>query len=1037
MTRSERTRWVIGGLVLAAILVATAVVWWLRGREVASVVVGVGSLLAAIVGLVPLLAGRSAPAAGAPPESVTVIRAGLFGRVRRVLVRAASGSRNEVSAGAGGIVEDTGVENQSAPPRQIGPTGQLAPAPTEPAALVGTPAPAPQDGGTVQPSQPGRPVAATAPTASAAVSPAGPVRGRLVPAVDGGARTPPGAGGIPSGVGLEARVVDGMVSRDVQLDRILEKIHSGETGIFAVLGGHGMGKSAFLRQLHDRVARDAPDVLRLPAEGAMLVDKYGLSESLSGQYGEGLTPTAAGLLLERSSNLLGNLVNDLLPEFGLAGPGGGNRRFERFVLAIAAAKTAGDRPVQVKNELSAFGFGRMTDTRIDVTLTETAAAIVDRARKAQWRIDEAFIADWQAWLNGRRAVVILDGFETLIDDAVGQWLVGLAWRLPNTLVVVPLIPRDYAEHVRSLVDPNRSEELPLLSTGEVWEYLRHHLGGGATTELAQAVYDFTGGHPSAVGLVHRLIQERGAEARQADQLRGMLARLSADGGLNVAGLVEAILGRRRRALLRAVEVAALLNSFDPPLLQRLLETDAEPDGGPGGAERAASDASSVIAEFQRLGLLDRVTDGTRFRVHEFIRPALAARMARLYPQRWTPIHRAAAAHYFELITEFEDKTDKAYGSWYKYEDPLWQAYETEWLYHCAQLPDERYLTRTRFVLIFMEAFWWWGLYVDFRFCHHLLESWESAAQDDDDRKLLRQLHRFQLNYLPGPDKPAGPHWTEVRRALRAVREVCGLRGGWRDPRLPADVQESQFRTSLYLRLFDAHALWYDGRPEQAAEEYRKLEPDFLELGDDVMTAWFYYEWGDIGLSAGDPGTAATRVGQALRLAGEMADGPEGEVDSELLANLHRCLGDLCWPRDPVTAATEYGLAVRHAFLFQRTDNALDRSVNAPDEYTQRFYQEITDRATARARESADRPDRDEIMAALVAPTGGAAPGDLRSAVLAGLFPRNALDAELHLRESEFADYWGDVVEGWDLDIPAELERAITLADQIGPEQPPG
>ncbi|GAB3965235.1 hypothetical protein [Plantactinospora veratri] len=763
----------------------------------------------------------------------------------------------------------------------------------------------------------------------------------------------------------------------------------------------------------------------------MLVDRYGLSESLSGQYGDDLTPTAAGLLLERSSNLLGNLSEVRPP-----GSDGEDHQFDGFVQAIGTAKTAGEALVRVTNEVSASTLGR-TDTRIDITVTETAAAVVDRARRAQWLIDEAFIADWQAWLNGRRAVVVLDGFETLIDDAVGQWLVGLAWRLPNTLVVVPLIPRDYAEHVRSLVDPNRSEELPLLSTGEVGEYLRHHLGGGATTELAEAVHDFTGGHPSAVGLVHRLIQERGEEARQPDQLRAVLARLSADGELNVARLVEAILGRRRRALLRAVEVAALLNSFDPPLLQRVLETDADLDEGPAGAERAALDASSVIAEFQRLGLLDRASDGTRFRVHEFIRPALAARMARLYPQRWRPIHRAAAAHYFELITEFEDKTDKAYGSWYKYEDPVWQAYETEWLYHCAQLPDERYLTRTRFVLIFMEAFWWWGLYVDFPFCHHLLESWESAAQDDDDRKLLRQLHRFHLNYLPGPAKPAGAHWTEVRRALRAVREVCGLRGGWRDPRLPADIQESRFRTSLYLRLFDAHALWYDDRPDQAAEEYRKLEPDFLELGDDVMTAWFYYEWGDIGLSADDPAAAATRVGQALRLAREMADGPEGEVDSELLANLHRCLGDLCWPGDPVTAATEYGLAVRHAFLFQRTDNALDHSVNAPDEYTQRFYQEISDRATGRARESADRTDREEIIAALVAPTGGAAPGDIRSTVLTGLFPRNALDTELHLRESEFAEYWGDVVERWDLDIPAELELAIALADRIHAQRSPG
>ncbi|WP_422772776.1 hypothetical protein ACN28C_07230 [Plantactinospora sp. WMMC1484] len=1013
MTKSERKVWVVGGSVSAAVLVVIAVVGWLLGAEAVGSVVGVGGLLVAIISLAPLLTGRSAPAADAPPGSVTVIRAGLLGRVRRVLVRAAGGSRSEVLAGPGGIVEDANVDHHSAPPLQAAPSEPAAPAaqatpaaPAAPAVPVRTRVSEP--GGDLPPSLP-----------APVVSPARAVVSR--------ARS--------SEVELEVRLVDGMVSRDAQLDRILQKIHSGATGIFAVLGGHGMGKSAFLRQLHDRIDRDAPDVLRMPANGAMLVDRYGLSEALSGQYGDGLTPTAAGLLLERSSNLLGDLVSTFASPSGLGRPGG-SRWFGELILAIAAAKSVADRPIQVNNEFSTIGGGRVEDNRVNVTIAETAAAIVERARKTQWRIDEAFVADWRAWLRERRAVVILDGFETLIDDAVGQWLVGLARRLPNTLVVVPLVPGDYAEHVRSLVDPDRSQGLPFLSVAEVRQYLRHHLGGGATAELAEAVHDFTGGHPSAVGLVHRLIQERGDEVRQPDRLRGVLTRLSADGELNVANLVEAVLGRRR-GLLRAVEAAALLNSFDAPLLQRLLDTDAELDGAKGQVGRGAPVAGTVIAECRRLGLLDRATDGTRFRVHEFIRPALAAQMAQLYPERWTPMHRAAATHYFELISKFEDRTDKAYGSWYKYEDPVWQAYETEWLYHCAQLPDDRYLTRTRFVLIFMEAFWWWGLYVDFPFCHHLLESWESATQDDDDRKLLGQLHRFLLNYLPGPDKPPGPHWTEVRRALRAVREVCGLHSGQRDRRLPAGVQESQFRTSLYLRLFHAHALWYDGSLAKADEEYRKLEADFLELGDDVMTAWLYYEWGDIAIAAGDRAGAAAHVGRALRLSQEMADGPDGEVDSELLANLHRCLGDLCWPHDPVTAATEYGLAVRNAFLFQRSADALDHSVNPPDEYTQRFYQEMSDRATGRARESASRADRDGILAALVAPTGGAVPGDLRPGVLTGLFPRNVLEGELHRRESEFADYWGDLVEGWDLDVLAEMERAIALADRIGTETPAG
>ncbi|GGL90090.1 hypothetical protein [Micromonospora yangpuensis] len=817
------------------------------------------------------------------------------------------------------------------------------------------------------------------------------------------------------------RVVDGLVGRDEQLAKVMAGIRGGH-GTFAVLGGQGMGKTSFLSLLRVAVRRDLPDVVLMPTRADMTAEPYGLSELYRGQYGSATTTGISALVLEKSAQLLGDLVQDLVPQFG------------GFVLATEGIRGTANSVI-VQNTFAARSWGSVSDARIDVNVRDESP--VERLRRAQRRIDEAFLADWRTFLAGRRAVLILDGFETLIDDAVGQWFVAFAARLPDTVVVLSLVPREYAEHGRRVLDPDLVENLPRFTVAETQAHLAYHFGDRAGRRLAELVVGFTGGHPYGLKLVVQFIHAHVDEALDPDRLRELLSHLSDDGDPRVDELVRAVIRPERSPdVWRVAQVASLLNSFDVPMLLDLLD-----------GEELAGDAERVgraVGRIERLGLLDPLPVAGRFRLHDFVRPAIASAVRRFQPARWTHLHRRAAAYYYRQVAAVEEKTTTVYGSWFKYENAVWQMYEAEWLSHSAQLPDERQVTRIQFVVLFLKAFWWWGLYITFSFCHQLLDSWQRAARTGLDRDLLDEVRRFHQHYPTGPDKPTGAHWTQARHALRAIGELCGVHHGWRDPGSSAEVQELRRQAWLYLRLFTAHTYWYDRRFAAAEATYGQLEPEFLDLADEWMLAWLYYEWAQVGWDAGDRRAAATRCRRSSHWLRQLV--ADEEIESELLANVHRLLGDLLHESDPVAAAEQYGQAVKHAFVFHRMDNVLDGSVSPPDDYTSQFYTEITLRAAARAVGWDQLPRRAEILAALVEATAGTPPEVLdvgpgpdtpTDRVAAQLFPRGPEPAELYRRSGPFTDHWGEVVDRLDLDARAELDRIDQLADELSGDGPTG
>ncbi|MDM4719627.1 hypothetical protein QTQ03_08525 [Micromonospora sp. WMMA1363] len=979
--RRVRTAYLAVTFVAAVALGVVAVVFGRGGLEVASWLAGVGSLLGAVAAL------AQGAARGRTARLGHTVRAWLGGKIRDVEI-AGRKAGDEITASSWGRVEGVRITDQI--PVQPGPADDI------------------------------RPAARTVPVAD-----------RAPPAVGGGPAVP--AADVGATARSEVRVRDGLISRDEQLRRVLTGIRTDVSGIFVVLGGHGMGKSAFLRQLRADLRRELPDVDILPACSEVSFVGRGLDETYSGQYGAAATAASLHQVLNKSTALLGDLVKEVI------------QRFAGFTAAVEKSMTVAQTMPPQRVVVEAGGFrSRISNVNVNQARPTDGQSPEERLRNAQQRIDRAFLDDWTVWRAGRPTVLLLDGFETLIDDAVGQWFVALAAQLPNTAVVLPMIPREYHEHGRGALDPERTETLPRFTLSEVDAYLLYHFGDDLSPELARVVWGFTGGHPSGLNLVIHLIHGRRAEASRPGGLRAMLAQLSTEGDLDPARLVRKVIKPDRHpGVWRTVETAALLNTFDVPMLRHLME-DAEP-----AMDGAA--VSAAVERINRLGLLDPLPVAGRFRLHDFIRPRLSDDVRQFQPDRWASVHRRAATYYYDLISSLEDAADRPYGSWLKYENPVWQMYETDWLFHSAQLSDERPLTRAQFVVLFMEAFWWWGLYVDFPFCHQLLESWGRAIRDERDRSLLEQLIRFQDNYPPGADKPPGGHWTEVRQALRTIGDLCGLRQGWRNPALSDKAQQVRRTAWLYLRLFTAHAHWYNGQLDRAEAEYRSLEPELVDLDDQVFLSYFYFEWADIARAAGDRVSAAAHIRQACAQMRTLV--ADGEEDPELQANLHRCLGDLLLANDPVTAAQEYGRAVLHAFLLQQATNTLNDSVNPPDEYTQRFYQEMSQFAAGKAAAWAGHPERHTIMTALVGPIGadvpdaslveqwraelsipsGLEPGSRTAALaqLAGkLFPRGPAISDLHRRTSEFTDHWANVTEDVDRDALTDLDRIDQLAVRI-------
>jgi hypothetical protein len=801
--------------------------------------------------------------------------------------------------------------------------------------------------------------------------------------------------------------------------------------VWDVVGVHGIGKSMFLEHVH----AEAAELAERPATLAVDMTQRGLDDGFRGDYGPNASAAVLWQTFVRSRVLMLECADYFTEQLRCAD-------FDEF---RQACELHGKRV----DELLAAHSLRGESGRGDPA-SVADQAVRTRLRELQQSLDEAFLDAWEEFTARRRVLITIDPFEDAAATELGHWLVRLSLRLPKTLTLLARVPSDITlapSHPRM-----QRLDLPYLTVEEVDAYLGERFRGEQLRPgVAQAVFDYTDGHPGGTLLAAKLIRERGSDI-DARALRRILDRLPDDPEQRWGKLVRFIVEEVRDPVLRhAVDAACVARSFDEPLLAALLGVETE--------ELGAGDALKALNEHR---LTQRVGDGVRpdrHRLAEFIRLSLADDVRVNHPARWERLHARAAQHFFDLLQQEEAEIGGGtYGQWFRYERPEWQANKQDWLYHSGQLRGRRELTRARFVLVFLEAFWWWDCYEEFEFNRWLIEDWERAsalweggAKSEtrvQDQQLADALRFLRAEYPRGHVKPADRAWDEMRSRLLLVRDLCGLAPGARVRATPEESRQLA-RARAMIAVFLAHTRRFRDAADPAADRYYGEALRMFEK----LTA-------DLALERGQVDNAVSLVGKssALLLKSTLADEDEdaggggadeeaaadafdfaddisGGWDYELLANLHRARADAHWMAGELdAAAVECGRAAAHAYWFQGQEHP-------PDEYTHRFYEEITGRAAERvltvAEEDSDRALR--LATSMRAQLPSAPPAaDIAAAIRTGqaadvraaLFPRGPD------RATELRDGNTPFMDDWRLRWEDRSDPATELPDLISPSTSP-
>lgn len=739
------------------------------------------------------------------------------------------------------------------------------------------------------------------------------------------------------------------VRREKDLRDAIETLaNTAEGVVWDIVGIHGIGKSVFL----DQVQSEADGLGAMVRVLKIDMSGRGLEEEFHGDYGNDASASVLWQTFLRSCELMRYCADHFKETL----------RCDDFDKFVMACELQGKKAEIFTTEHSA-----LLESRGPRRASVAEQKVKEGIRGFQKTVDNEFIEAWTSLTSNRRILVLLDSFDSLADDELGHWMVDMALKCPKTLTMVARAPSKikFSENSKLL----KTIFLAPFSLDQVNKYLAARFSGEKPhriSELAKVVHTYTDGHAGGMDLAARLISEKGADI-EVRALRRIFDRLPDDPEKRWASLVRLILDAVHDPVLRkAVDAASVSLSFDEPLLAKLLGLDPHKERGAGDALEALKDCR----------LIERARDvgsgSNRYRLHEFIRLSLADDL-RDHATQWQTLHRLAAQHYFDELQKDEpEETGGAYGQWFLYERPDWQACKQHWIYHSGQLSEYREITRSRFVLIFLEAFWWWGCYHPFSFNPRLIEDWERAAatwagnslpkEAIKDQQLADALWFLINNYPHGHIKSPTAPWKQMRAELERVLGLCKLSPEARRP-APAERREMA-RARALVRIFLAHTVRYRDHTDTDADDYyAEALRTFEKQKDDWVVSWLLFETADLAMERGQADKSVSLVAKSAKrilestLTDDDSDNDTGEEsdladdydldeqggkwDYELLAQLHRVRADVQWMcGERAGAAVRYGRAVANAYWFQG-------DAHPPDPYTQRFYAEITGRAAER------------------------------------------------------------------------------------------
>jgi hypothetical protein len=572
----------------------------------------------------------------------------------------------------------------------------------------------------------------------------------------------------------------------------------------------------------------------------------------------------------------------------------------RRILETLAEQLVGERADPFKERVRALSKRASSGPGLDVARDEMSDAFL------------ALIAE-----AGDDPVLLLgDDISSLASSSLIDWLLELfrdrAARRPNPLVAVltrsgaPDERLDYAGRVVPVA-------LRAFSAVEAAALISERT---PERRWADAAARWSGGYPGAVSLAAQLASEYPNRPEVLDDVAVVAPR--------GAKLLDALLDSLGHDVDRAaVEIGAVTRRFDTQLIESVL------------ADLDLTAPAYLERWLTQLPFVETLDDG-RYRLRPFLQLLLTERLRTESPRRpnekgtrLDELHQLVTAAHQERVAG--DAQDRRYCSWLRFEDPAAQERQLELLHHCLRAPTVEFGWRT-LVHTYFDAFWWWGAYIESDFCRRQLDLWEQQARPRDQR-LLVALQQFQASYPPFGESREGD-WETVTRSIAVIGEETGL---WREPgKLTPD--ECHVRAILEVFLGQSHR-FRDLEDPGAETRFGDALALFERRPEDSWCLpWVVYEQADLAVARNRHPEAEALALDGLRRAREA---PDSERDYEVEANLHRVLGDAQWARDQTwTAFKEYAKALFCAYSF----NGLP---DPPDEYTRRFYREITGRTLDR------------------------------------------------------------------------------------------
>ncbi len=560
-------------------------------------------------------------------------------------------------------------------------------------------------------------------------------------------------------------------------------------------------------------------------------------------------------------------------------------------------------------------------------------------RKEERRIRQAFFDLWNAITRKKYIVIFLDHLwdedeNHNVDHNLGVWFLKKIFPgMENTTVILAsrsiqgVVPEEFQRSVIS------GGGLRHFKKNDVEGYMRLKLSGKKyPEELVENVYKFTDGHPFLLGIVVKQLQN--GDLTQAE----LRAKLDDAAIRDITDKIESIFKEIRNKNVRdALRFGCVARCFTKDLLEELIRT-----GKNDPKKREYPDIIPQLAQypfFSKVEIPGSDHEFTVYRFSNFMREYFVKRLIEEQPEVYEKLNKTVSLCYQKNVQEAQEKEQRsrsAYREFYRLENFLWRHLVLEWLYHLSCLKD-RHMARLQFARVYFDAFYWWGWYVDFPFCRHLIQDWKlTQVKDETDRDWVKYIQQFEDSYPKGYQRirnDAG--WDRVGEALEHVRQIGGFDEGMN---LVTMQKESVILRGI-TGIFIAH-MFLERTPADFKKAYYYYE-EALKIfkGRDNYSKfyryWILFELSELFLKEGKLLKAKEYAVESLRLV-VSSSGANENRDHEVVANVFRVFADIQFERKKYKGALrDYILAVFSSYVFQGHPKNWDF-------YTQAFYDEMCD-----------------------------------------------------------------------------------------------